>query len=84
MLANLAAPQAEFLHAVVASGRYRNEAEALNEALRLLQRRDELRLMLEQGERELDAGEGIPADQVFGDLRARAQQLDAAAGGSRP
>jgi putative addiction module CopG family antidote len=82
MHAELAAPQAEFLQAVVSSGRYRSEADALNEAVRLLQRRDELRAMLEQGEKELDAGESVPADEVFAALQARAQQLDAAADGS--
>jgi Arc/MetJ-type ribon-helix-helix transcriptional regulator len=84
MLTDSAAPQAEFLHSVVASGRYRSEVEALNEAIRLLQRRDELRAQLEQGEKELDAGMAIPAEQVFDSLESRARQLDQEYGGPRP
>lgn len=83
MLTNLAAPQAEFLQTVIASGRYRDETEALNEALRLLQRRDELRLALEQGEKELDEGDAASGDVVFAGLEARARELDPT-GGRRP
>jgi Arc/MetJ-type ribon-helix-helix transcriptional regulator len=78
MHADLAAPQLQYLQAVVASGRYRDETDALNEAVRLLQRRDELRALLEQGERELDEGLGIPGDEVFARLELRAAELDRA------
>jgi putative addiction module CopG family antidote len=76
----LAPEQAEFLAAVVASGRYRSEREALNEAVRLLQRRDELRLQLEQAEKELDAGLGIPAEEVFAKLEKHAAEVDSRGG----
>jgi antitoxin ParD1/3/4 len=76
MQANLPSEQLEFLQAAIASGRYRDETEALSEAVWLLKRRDELRAILEVGERELDAGLGAPAEEVFDRLEQRARELD--------
>lgn len=67
---------------MIASGAFRNEGEALTEAVKLLQRRESLRAMLAQGERELDAGLGLPAEEVFARLEQRAATLDNAAGGT--
>ena len=81
MQASLSSEQLQFLHAAVASGRYRNEAEAISEAVWLLQRRDELRAILEVGEKELDAGKGIPAEEFFDWLEKRAADADRNAAG---
>lgn len=76
MLDNLSPEHAQYIAAAIASGRYQSEAEALNQAVRLLQRRDELRAMLEVAEKQIDAGLGIPAEEVFDRLEQRAKELD--------
>lgn len=75
MQTNLAPEHMQFLHAAVASGKYQNETEALNEALWLLKRRDELLTILEVGEQELDAGLGLPGEEVLDRLEKRAIEL---------
>lgn len=80
MQTNLPTDQLQFIQAAVASGRYRDETEALSEAVYLLKRRDQLRRILEVGENELDAGEGIPAEEFFDWLEKRAEELDRQAG----
>ena len=76
MHANLAPEDSQFILSSIASGKYRDEREALSEAVRLLKRRDELRALLEVGERQLDAGLGMPAEEVFDRLERRASELD--------
>ena len=83
METNLTPELAQFLTAAVASGKYRDESDVLKEAVRLLQRRDELRAILEVGEKELDAGLGIPAEEAFDWLEQRATELDRQAGESQ-
>lgn len=46
------------------------------DAIRKQARREELLAMLEIGEKELDAGLGIPAEEVFEQLMERAVELD--------
>jgi Arc/MetJ-type ribon-helix-helix transcriptional regulator len=76
MLDNLSPEHSQYIVAAIASGRYQSEAEALNQAVHLLQRRDELRAMLEVAEQQIDAGLGIPAEEVFDRLEQRAMELD--------
>ena len=76
MLTNLAPEQSQYLSAAVASGRYQSEIEALNEAVRLLKHRDELKAMLEVGEKDVEAGRCAPAEEVFERLERRAAELD--------
>ncbi len=83
MDAHLAPEQVAFLQSVVSSGVYRNESEALADAVRLLERREALRSLLSEGEKELDAGLGLPANEVFARLEQRAALLDNTAGGSQ-
>jgi hypothetical protein len=45
-------------------------------AVWLLQRRDQLRAILEVGEKQLDAGKGIPAEEFFDWLETRAADAD--------
>jgi antitoxin ParD1/3/4 len=60
---------------LVANGRYNSKSEVLREGVRLVQEREarlaELNEMLQKGIDELDAGLGIPAEEVFAELRAR-------------
>jgi Arc/MetJ-type ribon-helix-helix transcriptional regulator len=81
MQAHLAPAETEFVLAAIASGKYRDESEALNEAVRLLRRRDELLAVLDVGAAELDAGMGIPAEEAFDRLERVAADLDRGAGG---
>lgn len=60
---------------LVANGRYNSKSEVLREGVRLVQER-EARLKtltdaLELGLVELDAGRGIPAEDVFAELEER-------------
>ena len=75
MLDNLSPEHSQYIVAAIASGRYQSEAEALNQAVGLLQRRDQLRSMLESAERQADAGLCKPAEEVFDRLEQRAREL---------
>jgi len=59
----------QFVQQLVAQGAYSSNAAVVDEALRLLKHRDELRAEIRRGLDELDRGERIPADVVFGELR---------------
>jgi len=63
----------------VKSGRYKSASEVVREGLRLIRLREEklkaLRLDIEEGIAELDRGEGIPAEKVFGELRQKAKAM---------
>lgn len=58
---------------LVANGRYNSKSEVLREGVRLVQEREArlaaLDAAIEKGIAELDRGEGIPAEEVFDDLR---------------
>jgi antitoxin ParD1/3/4 len=70
-------PEVESLvQGIYSTGYYKSEADVLAAALRLLQQRNRLIDDLRQGASELDRGERIDADQVFAELRRRAEELD--------
>jgi antitoxin ParD1/3/4 len=60
---------------LVENGRYNSKSEVLREGVRLVQEREarfrELEARLQAGVDELDAGLGVPADEVFSELIAR-------------
>ncbi|MHA6688952.1 type II toxin-antitoxin system ParD family antitoxin [Devosia sp. A449] len=60
---------------LVENGRYNSKSEVLREGVRLVQEREarfkELEAKLQVGLDEIDAGLGIPADDVFAELMAR-------------
>ena len=60
---------------LVETGRYGDQNQVLGEALRLLQRRDELDQQIQEGADELDRGEGIEAAVVFDRMRKKATDL---------
>jgi antitoxin ParD1/3/4 len=63
-----------FVQAKVQSGRFASTDEAMTEAVRLLQEREEVREArtlegIRQGLEDMKAGRGRPADEVFGEIR---------------
>lgn len=66
----------------VATGRYSTASEVVRDALRLLELRDktnaeklaELRAEIQKG---IDSGPGIPADEVFAELRDKIERRQA-------
>ncbi|MSR58852.1 MAG: type II toxin-antitoxin system ParD family antitoxin [Planctomycetaceae bacterium] len=65
-------PESEHIvQSMIAAGAYETESAVIEEALRLLQQREQLRAEIQQGIEELDRGERIPAEVVFQELRAR-------------
>lgn len=56
------------VQSILRGGRYDTESAVLREALSVLQQRDQLRKAIEEGIAELDRGEGIASDEVFGEL----------------
>jgi len=70
MTAEIPVDLAPFVQRLVAERRYMTESDVVAEGLRLLQARESLRQEVRLGFEQLDAGLGIPAEQVY----ARAEQ----------
>jgi antitoxin ParD1/3/4 len=66
-----------FVQQMIACGNYRNEADVLIDGLRLLRSREQLRIAVNAGIDQLDAGKGVDGDQVFARLEERARKLAA-------
>lgn len=65
----------QFVQGLVAAGQFKSADEAVAEGLRLLMRQQQLRAEIQKGIDELDAGQGIEGEVVFGELRERARKL---------
>lgn len=65
MLDSLSPELSQYIVAAIASGRYQSEAEALNQAVWLLHRRDQLEQSLQAASAEFAAGGGIPEEEMF-------------------
>lgn len=61
----------QFVEAALESGRYANSSEIVDEAIRLLRRRDELIESVNAGVEQLDRGETVDAEEVFERLTAK-------------
>jgi antitoxin ParD1/3/4 len=64
----------QFVRELVQSGRYASEAEVIDQAVRLLQEREQAeqaRVLegIRQGLEDMRAGRGQPADQVLAEIR---------------
>lgn len=73
---DLAPENLEFLQAAIACGKYKDEKEVINEAIWLLKRRDEFKQSIDAACDELDAGLGVPAEEVFRHLEERISQIE--------
>jgi putative addiction module CopG family antidote len=74
MTINLPDDLRQFVHATVQSGRFVSHEEAITEAVRLLQRREEAEQArtlegIRQGLEDMRLGRGKPADEVFAAIR---------------
>jgi len=68
----LSSEESQFIDSLVAIGAFPSSDDAVREGVRLLMKREELKLELLEAAADLDAGKGIPAEQVFAKLRQRA------------
>ena len=65
-----------FVQRMVSEKRFLNESDVLAEGLRLLQSRETLRAEVRKGFDQLDAGQGIPAEDVYRRAEHRIQQIE--------
>lgn len=61
---------------MVAAKRFLNENDVLAEGLRMLQARETLREEVRKGFEQLDAGLGIPDDQVYARVEQRIRDIE--------
>ena len=64
-----------YLSSAVLTGLYRDEADALNQAVLLLRHRDALMRDLDKAHDQIEAGLGIESDVVLARLEERANRL---------
>jgi predicted transcriptional regulator len=79
MSTEISADSERYLEQVVSRGIYRDRAAAIDEALALLKRRDQLRSDVRAGIEQADRGELLDAEGVFQRLLARAHQIESSA-----
>lgn len=65
-----------FVQRMVAEKRFLNEGDVLAEGLRLLQARETLRDEVRKGFDQLDAGLGLPGEQVYAHLEQRIREIE--------
>ncbi len=65
-----------FVERMVSERCYLNESDVLAEGLRMLQAREALREEIAKGFAQLDAGLGIPAEQVYARAEERIAQIE--------
>lgn len=67
---------APFVQRMLAERRFLSEEDVLAEGLRLLQAREALRDEVKKGFEQLDAGAGIPSEEVYARAEERIQQIE--------
>lgn len=78
-MANELSPEnAQYIQAAIASGAYRDERQALDEAVALLKTRDALRSDVNAGIAQAEQGQLVPAEAVFKRLEQRAREIESA------
>jgi len=60
---------------ILEAGGYETETEVIDDALNLLQKRNQLRMAIQEGLRQLDGGEFFEDEQIFNDLEEKAAKL---------
>ena len=77
MASDISPENQQYLDQAVANGTYPSEAQALDEAVELLRKRDQLRAEVNVGMAEAERGELLPEEEVFDRLEKRARQIEA-------
>jgi len=65
-----------FVQRMVSEKRFLNESDVLAEGLRMLQARETLHAEVRKGFDQLDAGKGIPAEDVYRRAEERIQEIE--------
>jgi len=68
--------QEAFIQSLVANGRFESNADAMTEAIRLLEERERLRTEVSQGVEQLNAGKVLEEDEVFPDILAELNEIE--------
>ena len=76
MTAEIPVDLAPFVQRLVAERRFMTESDVVAEGLRLLQARESLRQEVRLGFEQLDAGLGIPAEQVYARAEQRIREIE--------
>jgi Arc/MetJ-type ribon-helix-helix transcriptional regulator len=63
------------IETILEAGGYETETEVIDDALNLLQKRNQLRMAIQDGLKQLDGGEFFEEDQIFNDLEEKAAKL---------
>ena len=79
MSTEISAENERYLQLLIERGIYRDRAEAIDEAVELLKRRDQLRSDVHSGIEQADRGKLLDAEDVFQRLEERAHQIEAKA-----
>jgi Arc/MetJ-type ribon-helix-helix transcriptional regulator len=76
-MANQLSPENEqYIRATVERGTYRDQRQALDEAVALLRTRDVLRSNVGAGNVQAEQGQLVPAEAVFERLEKRAREIE--------
>ena len=67
---------APFVQRMVSEKRFLSESDVLSEGLRMLQAKESLRVEVKKGFDQLDAGEGIPATDVYRRAEERIREIE--------
>ena len=65
-----------FIQRMVSEKRFLNESDVLTEGLRLLQARETLRTEVRKGFDQLEAGQGIPAEDFYNRAEERIREIE--------
>jgi len=67
---------APFVQRMVSEKRFLNESDVLAEGLRMLQAKETLRVEVKKGFDQLDAGQGMPAADVYRRAEERIKEIE--------
>ncbi len=81
MVTELSPENRRYIEELIQAGYYADESTALDEAVMLLRKRNDLRAEVLEGIQQADRGELLPADAVFARLEKRATEIEEAARG---
>jgi antitoxin ParD1/3/4 len=56
------------------TGRYKSASDVVDEAIRLLEERDEISKRIDQGLKSLEKGQGLAEEEAFAELQSRHEE----------